>query len=659
MKAAFIIFMMFLSMGIAMASPVLFFSDMTDGVISGGGWGGAQAGKGAAVTIWGDNFGTERGTSSVTVCGVTLDQDDDFAEWGATTNPQTARGLQRITFWLSGQMQTGPDTIRVTTPDGNSQEIPFYCRDTGNIYFVKPDGDDNLDGLTDDTAWATPGKARATLEPGDVAYFRAGTWEDKDAGGGFTEGIMSFYGGNYNNGQPDNSITVASYPGEVAVFDAYTDSPSSTPEYCFGNDFAADQTWRYWTFSKFRMNSEMHCFLLYGELGGGAGPYYFSNIRVVGNDMSSGYGKGGTVPIEILGGQEGSTDLFIYGNYVHDLGVNYRGQGPITSSRHYPIYVTGYGQWDEMYIGWNEFGWVEYGRGAQIYGHLDTDRIDNCYFHDNYIHDVSMNCLTFGGTDHGEKLVENFYVYNNIFDMSGGSMSALLCNGESYFCYGKRYVYNNVIYQGTSTSSSMIFFHDKAEYIELKNNIFYSSGASYFSGASQATKIGSNNCYYNGANIPSWDTGSLENTDPQFVGSDPQAFGDFHLKETSPAIDSGTSDVSSIVAYDFDGNPRPMDGDGNGSAEYDIGAYEYTGEYIPPEYYCGDGLCHADENCSDCPEDCGDCPVQCVNEADKEPCDGCIDNDELFSYISLWKASGSVTMPDLMESISLWKEGCG
>src|SRR3989339_665831 len=100
---------------LAASPPVLFFSDLTDGVISGGRWGGAQEGKGAAVSVWARNCGTSRGSSYVTVGGVNLTDDSDYAEWGATTNPITAAGLQRITFWLNSNMQTGSGTIKITT----------------------------------------------------------------------------------------------------------------------------------------------------------------------------------------------------------------------------------------------------------------------------------------------------------------------------------------------------------------------------------------------------------------------------------------------------------------------------------------------------------------------------------------------------------------
>src|SRR5262249_8131820 len=63
----------------------------------------------------------------------------------------------------------------------------------------------------------------------------------------------------------------------------------------------------------------------------------------------------------------------------------------------------------------------------------------------------------------------------------------------------------------------------------------------------------------------------LISENPQYV-SPPD---DFHLQSTSICIDSGAP--TDAPDHDLDGNPRPLNGDGINSAEFDMGAYEFAG----------------------------------------------------------------------------------
>jgi len=78
----------------------------------------------------------------------------------------------------------------------------------------------------------------------------------------------------------------------------------------------------------------------------------------------------------------------------------------------------------------------------------------------------------------------------------------------------------------------------------------------------------------NNANcVINWGAGNI-NLDPQFTNG-------VRLRASSPCIDAGTnafllmsSNWTASITNDYDGLPRPLDGNGDGLAKFDIGAYE-------------------------------------------------------------------------------------
>jgi hypothetical protein len=94
-----------------------------------------------------------------------------------------------------------------------------------------------------------------------------------------------------------------------------------------------------------------------------------------------------------------------------------------------------------------------------------------------------------------------------------------------------------------------------------------------------------NNSNANYINLPAG-PGDIQ-ADPRFLN---RAAGDFHLLSTSPCIDAGTAANAPLT--DFEGVARPLDGNNNGMASFDLGAFEWVHPLADSD---GDGMNDAAE----------------------------------------------------------------
>ena len=108
--------------------------------------------------------------------------------------------------------------------------------------------------------------------------------------------------------------------------------------------------------------------------------------------------------------------------------------------------------------------------------------------------------------------------------------------------------------------------------IHCYNNIIWGNTALTPGGdllVSASTAYGYNNDYATMAGIWTY-SGNNINADPLLVGG-----GDYRLRPTSPCIDAGDNSAPDLPFFDMKENTRVFDGDSDGVAIADMGAYEY------------------------------------------------------------------------------------
>ena len=160
-------------------------------------------------------------------------------------------------------------------------------------------------------------------------------------------------------------------------------------------------------------------------------------------------------------------------------------------------------------------------------------------------------------------VIENCLIINNSgrgIYMTAGQVRHCTISGNSTFAN----VGNGIYMTGGYVTNSIVYFNNYWSYVFHGSDIYKSGGTVSYSCSFPLIS----------------GTGNISG-DPRFVN---RYGSDFRLQPSSPCIDSGITLAG--VPRDYSGTSRPIDGDGVGGAQYDMGAYE-TGVYNGGIFRCG------------------------------------------------------------------------
>lgn len=233
----------------------------------------------------------------------------------------------------------------------------------------------------------------------------------------------------------------------------------------------------------------------------------------------------------------------------------------------------------------NHFGTLRAGAN----GNNLKDRSAGCVIRYNWIENGNRQLdLVDSSTLHTLPDYTNTLVYGNVLveTFDDGNRQIVHYGGDSgetaRYRKGVLHFFNNTIVSKRSELTTMFRLSTNDEHVECAGNIIYVTQAGNTLAMLDDTgslamrdnwlKTGWVPCHFAppGGTIRD-DGGNLTGQEPGFIDT---AGGNYRLTQASPCIDSHTR--SPTVKPDFDGIPRPLDGNNSGEALMDIGAFEFV-----------------------------------------------------------------------------------
>ena len=243
------------------------------------------------------------------------------------------------------------------------------------------------------------------------------------------------------------------------------------------------------------------------------------------------------------------------------------------------------------------------GRGSPIHSHVGSSlHVSNSVFAHNRIFGWGS---AIGFWDAGGSIVNSLF-YDNVagdggngygavsyYDPAGGPGPANISILNSNFTHNSD--------DGTTSAA----IHNRGATMTIVNSLFGENEGT----SGLYSQYGVASISYSGVQFGAYggfsDGGHNIDANPQYVNtSGPPATWDLHLQAGSPAMDKGNNAAPGLAATDLDGKSRINDGDLDGTATVNMGAYEFA----PPIAY--QVTTTSDTDCSDF-----DCSLQAALDA--------------------------------------------
>jgi len=455
---------------------------------------------------------------------------------------------------------------------------------TGSIYYVAKNGDDNNPG-TEQLPWLTITKAANTLIAGDTVYIKEGIYNEQ---------VIP-----QKSGTPGNYITYTSSPQDEVIIDGtglLSECGELYPTVSWeGLIEIRGKSYINIIGLNIQKSSCIGIYVPKGPMGGVSSNYSKSSyINVENNSI---YNTFSSAVLMQWG------DHYIVRNNTIELGGN---AGPTDSSEETISIQNNVDIFEVSYNTVFHSGFPLYGgEGIDAKWNVSNGNIFNNDIYDSQSVGIYVDSWTgawkWGGDERGTGYANDINIYNNTIHNTTGSGIAI--SAELGGTVDRVDIYNNIVYDGCEYSIMIPAYAGDPAWvgyitdINVTNNVFHGNkGGALVGDYNYLTYLENINIINNIFDNNEWWSIRIDDDDyvgtysvdynliygfrnyaneikgTNYIEADPQfvkSFGaDFHLKSTSPAIDTGLSISAPYV--DFDGIVRPS------GAGYDIGAFEYA-----------------------------------------------------------------------------------